>query len=36
MNKAIDVINNLMCNYYVDFNNIANNNKISINELFLE
>ena len=28
-----DVINNLMCNYYVDFNNIANNNKISINEL---
>ena len=29
-----DVINNLMCNYYVDFNNIANNNKISINELY--
>ena len=29
-----DVINNLMCNYYVDFNNIANKNKISINELY--
>ena len=29
-----DVINNLMCNYYVDFNNIANNNKISINKLY--
>ena len=29
-----DVVNNLMCNYYVDFNNIANNNKISINELY--
>ena len=29
-----DVINNLMCNYYVDFSNIANNNKISINELY--
>ena len=23
-----------MCNYYVDFNNIANNNKISINKLY--
>ena len=29
-----DVINNLMCNYYVDFNDIANNNKISIDELY--
>tara|TARA_B100001287_G_scaffold77991_1_gene64860 strand:+ start:571 stop:1947 length:1377 start_codon:yes stop_codon:yes gene_type:complete len=29
-----DVINNLMCNYHVDFNNIANNNKISINKLY--
>ena len=29
-----DVINNLMCNYYVDFNDIANNNEVSINELY--
>ena len=29
-----DVINNLMCNYYVDFNDIANNNEISIDELY--
>ena len=29
-----DVINNLMCNYYVDFKNIANNNEISVNELY--
>ena len=29
-----DVINNLMCNYYVDFNDIANNNEISISELY--
>ena len=29
-----DVINNLMCNYYVDFNDIANNNEVSIDELY--
>ena len=29
-----DVINNLMCNYYVDFNDIANNNEISIDKLY--
>ncbi|MBL6591945.1 MAG: oxygen-independent coproporphyrinogen III oxidase [Flavobacteriaceae bacterium] len=29
-----DVINNLMCNYYVDFNDIAVNNEISINKLY--
>lgn len=29
-----DVINNLMCNYYVDFNDIADNNEISINKLY--
>jgi oxygen-independent coproporphyrinogen-3 oxidase len=29
-----DVINNLMCNYYVNFNDIADNNEISINKLY--
>ena len=29
-----DVINNLMCNYYVDFSDIAVNNEISINKLY--
>lgn len=29
-----DVINNLMCNYYVDFNDIAVNNEMSINKLY--
>ena len=29
-----DVINNLMCNYYVDFNDLANNNEVSIDELY--
>jgi oxygen-independent coproporphyrinogen-3 oxidase len=29
-----DVINNLMCNYYVDFNDIANDNEVSIDELY--
>ena len=29
-----DVINNLMCNYYVDFNDIANSNEVSIDELY--
>jgi oxygen-independent coproporphyrinogen-3 oxidase len=29
-----DVINNLMCNYYVNFNDIADNNEISIKKLY--
>ena len=29
-----DVINNLMCNYYVDFNDVANNNEVCIDELY--
>jgi oxygen-independent coproporphyrinogen-3 oxidase len=29
-----DVINNLMCNYYVNFNDIADKNEISINKLY--
>tara|TARA_A100001011_G_scaffold311964_1_gene329198 strand:+ start:18408 stop:19784 length:1377 start_codon:yes stop_codon:yes gene_type:complete len=29
-----DVINNLMCNYYIDFNDIANKNEVNIGELF--
>ena len=29
-----DIINNLMCNYYVDLNKIAVDNKIKINELY--
>lgn len=29
-----DVINNVMCNYYVDFNDIANNNEVSLDELY--
>ena len=29
-----DVINNIMCNYYVDFNDIANNNEVSLDELY--
>ena len=29
-----DVINNIMCNYYVDFNDIANKNEVSLDELY--